>query len=190
PSRDPPGLDAFVRASVRKARSTDPLESFRGTLGEALLVDAAQGRLHEWLWQNDRNAMMSGLENRSPFLDYRLAPLMLSGYRDKYVGPWNKHELRSLFAAFVPLPTQWRRDKQGFRWVYSRFLRRNRADVLELIAGSTILRERIDVDRLLDRARADDGHLGSSLLERMLCIAGLEQTMGFTLNERGERKAA
>ena len=136
--------------------------------------------MHEWLWQNDRNAMMSGIENRSPFLDYRLAPFMHSGYRDKFVGGWNKHELRSLFAAFVPLPTQWRRDKQGFRWVYSRFLRQNRKDVLELVASSEILRQSVDVDRLLDRARSSDNYLGSSLLERMLGIAGLEQTLGLS----------
>lgn len=89
-----------------------------------------------------------------------------------------KYELRSLFPAFVPLPTQWRRDKQGFRWVYSRFLRHNRSQVLELIAGSSILPKRVDADRLLDRARSDDSCLSSSLVERMLCIAGLEQTMG------------
>jgi asparagine synthase (glutamine-hydrolysing) len=189
-ARDPADLDAFVRPSVRVAHSTDPLESFRGTLGEALVVDAAQGRLHEWLWQNDRNAMMSGIENRSPFLDYRLASFMLSGYRSKFVGCWNKHELRSLFSTFVPLPTQWRRDKQGFRWVYSRFVRRNRDEVVELIARSRILPECIDVDRLLERARADDAYLVSSLMERMLCIAGLEETMGLTLAASAARKVA
>ncbi len=182
-AEDPADLDTFVRSSVREADSSDPLDDYRGTLAEALVKDAAHGRLHEWLWQNDRNAMMSGIENRSPFLDYRLAPFMLSGYRDKFVGVWNKHELRSLFSAFVPLPTQWRRDKQGFRWVYSRFLRQNRDQVLELIAGSAILRDRVDVDRLLDRARSHDHYLGSSLIERMLCIAGLEQTMGLGVTE-------
>ena len=178
---DPSDLDTFVRSSVSEAASSDPLESFRGTLAEALVMDAAHGRLHEWLWQNDRNAMMSGIENRSPFLDYRLAPFMHSGYRQKFVGAWNKHELRSLFPAFVPLPTQWRRDKQGFRWVYSRFLRHNRNQVLEIIASSSVLRELVDVDRLLERARSRDNYLGCSLIERMLCIAGLEQTMGMGL---------
>ena len=32
--------------------------------------------------------------------------------------------------------------------------------------------------RLLERARSHDDYLGSSLIERMLCIAGLEHTMG------------
>jgi asparagine synthase (glutamine-hydrolysing) len=190
PTKDPADLGTFVRSSVREASSSDPLESYRGTLAQALVEDSARGRLHEWLWQNDRNAMMFGIENRSPFLDYRLAPFMHSGYRDKFVGPWNKHELRSLFAAFIPLPSQWRRDKQGFRFVYSRFLRQNRNDVLELIASSTMLRQRVDVERLLDRARSHDSYLASSLLERMLCIAGLEQTMQFSATDTPALKVA
>lgn len=175
-SEDPPDLDAFVRPGVRDAPSGDPLAGFQGDLAQALVCDAGRGRLHEWLWQNDRNAMMSGIENRSPFLDYRLAPFMASGYRNKFVAGWNKHELRRVFP--VALPTQWRRDKQGFRWVYHRFLRNNRDQVLQVIAASAILPERVDVARLLDLARRDDAYLGCSLLHRMLCIAGLEQSSG------------
>ena len=55
--------------------------------------------------------------------------------------------------------------------------------MLELIAGSVVLRHRVDVDRLLDRARNDNQYLGSSLVERMLCVAGLEQTMGLGVAE-------
>src|SRR5262249_40887316 len=94
-----------------------------------------------------------------------------------------KHELRSLFTAFTPLPTQWRREKQGFRWVYSRFLRHNRAPMLELIAASRILPRHVDVHRLLDLARTRNDYLRSGLLERMLCIAGLEATMGVSSAE-------
>lgn len=174
---DPPDLDHFVQPGVRDAPSCDALAHFQGSLGEALVRDAAQGRLHEWLWQNDRNAMMSGIENRSPFLDYRLAPYMASGHRHGFIGRWNKPLLRNLFP--VPLPTQWRRDKQGFRWVYHRFLRNHREQVLELIAASRILPQRVDVARLLDAARQDPAYLGSSLVHRMLCIAGLEQVCDF-----------
>jgi asparagine synthase (glutamine-hydrolysing) len=78
----------------------------------------------------------------------------------------------------VALPTQWRRDKQGFRWVYNRFLRHNQDQVLQLIAASTILPERVDVGRLLGAARRDPQYLGCSLLHRCLCIAGLEATCG------------
>jgi asparagine synthase (glutamine-hydrolysing) len=78
------------------------------------------------------------------------------------------------------LPTQWRRDKQGFRWVYHRFLQNNRAQVLELVAGSRLLRDRVDVPRMLDAARRDDSYLECGLLQRMLCLAGLEETMGLS----------
>jgi asparagine synthase (glutamine-hydrolysing) len=173
-AEDPADLDTFVQAGVRDAPGRDLLASFRGTLAQALVLDASEGRLLEWLWQNDRNAMMSGIENRSPLLDLRLAPYMASGYRNGFAGRWNKPLLRGAFA--VPLPTQWRRDKQGFRWVYHRFLRNHRAQVLELIAASRILPERVDMARLLDAARRDPAYLGSSLLHRMLCIAGLEHS--------------
>ena len=176
-TEDPHDLDSFVPVSVRQAGNTDPLADFDGTLSQALVCDAARGRLHEWLWQNDRNAMMSGIENRSPLLDHRLAPYMHSGYQRKFVGPWNKHELRALFPAFVTLPTQWRRDKQGFRWLYSRFLRSNRQQVLELVASSRVLHDRVEVGRLLDAANRDDRYLECSLLQRMLSIAGVEQAM-------------
>ncbi len=177
-AEDPLDLDSFVVPDVSQAPCQDVLQGFAGSLAQALVADSAQGRLHEWLWQNDRNAMMSGIENRSPLLDYRLAPYMQSSYREKFVGRWNKHELRMLFPAFVQLPTQWRRDKQGFRWVYGRFLRGNRAKVLELIDSSRILPERVHVRRLLDAARKDEVYLGCGLLHRMLCVAGLELTMG------------
>ena len=157
---------------------SDALEGFQGNLGDALVRDAALGRLPEWLWQNDRNAMASGIENRSPLLDHRLAPWMHSAMRNKFEGPWNKLELRALFSQFKPLPTQWRRDKQGFRWVYNRFLRSNRSAVLELVASSRLLPDRVDVSPLLEAARRDDVVLECGLLQRMLCIAGLEETMG------------
>ncbi|MCY7305108.1 MAG: asparagine synthase (glutamine-hydrolyzing) [Rhodoferax sp.] len=182
---DPPGLDAYLDQSVLLAPVNDPLKHWDGTLGAALVRDAAIGRLPEWLWQNDRNAMMSGIENRSPLLDHRFAPFMHSGAQAKFSGPWNKFELRNLFARFEPLPTQWRRDKQGFRWVYNRFLRSNRDAVLELVAGSRILPDRLDVSRLLQRARHDDATLESSLLQRCLCVAGLEQATGLVAAAAG-----
>lgn len=177
-SEDPDDLDEFVHPGVLQARRVDPLRDFQGPLAEALVLDAGAGRLQEWLWQNDRNAMTHGIENRSPLLDFRLAGAMHSGFRRKFVGPWNKHELRMAFDGFVPLPTQWRRDKQGFRWVYHRFLQNNRAQVLELVAGSRLLRDRVDVPRMLDAARRDDRYLECGLLQRMFCLAGLEETTG------------
>ncbi|MEO6624597.1 MAG: asparagine synthase-related protein, partial [Burkholderiaceae bacterium] len=178
PEGEPASVCRFLQPSVLRAPVKDALAGFQGSLGDALVCDAAAGRLPEWLWQNDRNAMASGIENRSPLLDHRLAPWMHSAMRNKFSGPWNKLELRELFSIFQPLPTQWRRDKQGFRWVYNRFLHANRSAVLELVASSRLLPDRVDVSPLLDAARHDDAVLECGLLQRMLCIAGLEETMG------------
>ena len=177
-TEDPPDIDSFVQREVLCARRVDPLLDFNGTLTEALVADASRGRLQEWLWQNDRNAMAYGIENRSPLLDFRLASFMQTDFRRKFTGPWNKHELRIAFSRFVPLPTQWRRDKQGFRWLYHRFLQSNRSQVLELVASSRLLPRRVDVKRLLNAASRQDSYLECGLLQRMLCVAGLEQTMG------------
>lgn len=175
---DPPALSRQIDPSVFDAAATDSLESFDGPLTAALLHDATQGRLPEWLWQNDRNAMASGVENRSPLLDHRLAPYMRTPMQGKLSGPWNKLELRRAFDHFTPLPTQWRRDKQGFRWVYFRFVRANRAAVLDLVGASRLLPPRVDAAAVVDAARRDDAVLDSVLLQRMLCIAGLEASMG------------
>jgi hypothetical protein len=36
------------------------------------------------------------------------------------------------------------------------------------------------VPRMLDTARRDDSYLECGLLQRMLCLAGLEETMGLS----------
>lgn len=176
--KDPPGLSRHVNPAVFDAAANDSLDSFQGTLSQALVHDATRGRLPEWLWQNDRNAMASGVENRSPLLDHRLAPYMRTPMQGKMSGPWNKLELRRAFDRFIRLPTQWRRDKQGFRWVYHRFLRANRSAVLQLVTASQLLPTRVNVRAIIDAARHDNAVLDSVLLQRMLCIAGLEAAMG------------
>jgi asparagine synthase (glutamine-hydrolysing) len=173
-------LRAYCSSQVLNAPTSDPLERLDAPLTEALVIDATRGRMQEWLWQNDRNAMLAGTENRSPFLDYRLLPFVKTGYAAKFVGPWNKYELRALFDAFVPLPTQWRRQKQGFRWVFGRFLRQNRAKVAGLIAASSIVRERVDLNSYLQALTRSESCLESDLTQRLLCLAGLEAAMGAT----------
>ncbi len=159
--------------------STDPLEWPRFRFLDALLADVRPGgRLAEWIWHNDRNAMMSGIENRSPLLDYRLAKFIGTGYRHKFRGAWNKHELRSVFDRFVPLPTQWRKEKQGFRWAGRQFIQQNRGEVLDLIAASHTLQHHLDVAAFTNQARRSDTWLRSSLTARLLCLAGLEETIG------------
>lgn len=168
-SLSPGGADLIARAMPG-----DPLAGFPGTLAGALLRDSRSGRMQEWLWQNDRNAMAAGLENRSPFLDHRLAGWATTPYHAKFRGPRNKCELRALFEGFLTLPTAQRLDKQGFRWAYGRFLRQNWQSVAELIRGSATVRrlcrvEALNVDLDQDPALAD-----RSLVQRLIVLAGLE----------------
>ncbi|HXF55207.1 MAG TPA: asparagine synthase (glutamine-hydrolyzing) [Hyphomicrobiaceae bacterium] len=171
-------LEKYCRAAVLGASSSDPLTTRRLGFDEALLADARGGRLQEWMWQNDRNAMLASVENRSPFLDYRLAPFLRTGYRYKFDDGWNKLELRRAFDRFRPLPTQWRREKQGFRWIYGRFFRANRARILDLVSASRILPPVLALSELIDRAHKSEDVLSSELMQRALCIAGLEEAMG------------
>lgn len=173
-----PLLARFCHSDVADAQPADRLARQRLPLANALHFDVTQNLLPEWLWQNDRNAMRAGVENRSPFLDTRLTAHLGSAYRDKFVGRWNKHELRQLFDHFRAVPTQWRREKQGFRWVFARFLRQNRVKVLELIAASTIVRMRIDSAALLDAIATDEELLFSDLTQRCLVLAGVEAATG------------
>jgi len=159
-------------------QSPDPLDRAWPTLHDALVADIQPGgQLGEWLWHNDRNAMMAGIENRSPLLDYRLAAYLGSGYRAKFHRQFNKYELRQVFDQFVPLPTQWRSEKQGFRWNRKAFLRQNRERILELIANSRFLQERFSLRRYLDTARRSDWTLTSSLTGRLLCLAGVDHAL-------------
>jgi asparagine synthase (glutamine-hydrolysing) len=163
-----------IRNQLSRFSPCDPLVALDGTLADALREDALGGRMQEWFWQNDRNAMAYGVENRSPFLDHRLARWMGTGYAAKFSGPWNKREIRRQFARFIELPTATRVEKQGFRWVYGRFFRANRRAVVDMIAASTHARAALADDRLLRAALSGDDVLDHELLHRLTVIAGLE----------------
>ncbi len=173
-AREQSFLKDTVAGTIDTARLSDPLIGFTGTLGEALFLDASAGRMQEWLWQNDRNAMAASIENRSPFLDWRLASFMAAPYSQKFDGAFNKRALRALFDVFTPLPTATRTDKQGFRWVFGRFMRQNRTQILDLIGASPLAARFVDCGRLLRLAAEDDSMLESRLMQRLMVIAGLE----------------
>lgn len=165
----------------RDTHSGDPLAEWRGGYDETVRRDISPGgQLGEWIWHNDRNSMMRGIEGRSPLLDYRLLPWARSGYARKFVQQWNKHELRRLFDALSPLPTQWRQQKQGFRWNGKVFLRENCNAILDVIAGSGYLRGRFDIGKYVSRARSWDKFLVSGITPRLLCLAGLDAALGLS----------
>jgi asparagine synthase (glutamine-hydrolysing) len=145
---------------------------------QALIADAKPGgRLGDWVWHNDRNSMMYSIEGRSPFLDYRLYPFLFSGYKNKFQDEWNKLELRQAFDSFTPLPTQWRAQKQGFRWDGKRFFKNNHKDILNLISQSDALKEVLHVKAFVKACNLYPKLLRSSLGRRATCLAGLETTL-------------
>jgi len=162
-----------------EAPNFDPLAKIDSSFDEALQKDISEGRLLDWLWQNDRNCMQFGLEARSPFLDVSLEPYLYTGYKNKFVRQFNKYELRSVFAQFDPLPTQWRVQKQGFRWSPKKFMISNAKRVMELCSQSNVLRELVpNLPELLDGARNNPKKVSSLAFERMLPIAAVEQQLG------------
>ncbi len=173
-------LTPEARRRVMGMASRDPLFAHQGGLAEALRIDSKAGRMQEWLWQNDRNAMAASVENRSPFLDYRLAAWLDTPYRAKFGGPWNKRELRQLFDRFTPLPTAQRRDKQGFRWAFDHFFRNNLDAVLAMLTGAAATRRFVDAGVFADAVRSGRVGLDSHLLHRLTVLAGLEAS-GFAV---------
>jgi asparagine synthase (glutamine-hydrolysing) len=120
--------------------------------------------------------MMASVENRSPLLDFRLHPFIFSGYNKKYHQCWNKYELRKAFDSFQPLPTQWRSQKQGFRWDGKHFMYQNRKQILELIESSDCLTGMVDTKKLVNIAHKFPKILKSSICKQSLCIAGIEHS--------------
>lgn len=164
------------------ASPLDPLAAFRGSFEETVLHDVSPGgQLGEWIWHSDRNSMMWGVEGRSPLLDHRLIPFIGNGYGMKFHRQWNKYQLRRLFDALTPLPTQWRQQKQGFRWNGKAFLRENRNEILDRITGSSYLNSRYDVKKYAERAKKHERFMLSGVTPRLLCLAGLDAELGMAL---------
>ncbi|MFM9975850.1 MAG: asparagine synthase (glutamine-hydrolyzing) [Beijerinckiaceae bacterium] len=172
-------LDDISARRITTRAPRDPLIGFNGSFNDALRLDATAGRMQEWLWQNDRNAMAWGIENRSPFLDFRLSQYLSTPYSEKFEGPFNKSELRPLFDVFAPLPTAQRIDKQGFRWNYKSFMANNRASMIEILGDSKAVAQLAKADALITSLKEDDTLFDSRLFHRMLVLAGLEAVNAF-----------
>lgn len=164
--------------SIMSSQTTDPLTRLDMGFAQAMCTDVAPGgRLGEWLWHNDRNSMMSSVEGRSPLLDFRLNQFIYTAYDQKFSGVWNKLELRNAFTALTPLPTQWRQQKQGFRWDGKHFLQNNHQSILELISSNKCLTDLdiIDTKKLVAVIRKQPKLLKSTFFKQVLAISGVEK---------------
>ena len=164
--------------NILKTKTLDPIRNPNLKFNEALCQDVSPGgRLGEWIWHNDRNSMMNSVESRSPFLDCELHSFINSGYKNKFHEDWNKYELRKVFDRFTPLPTQWRKEKQGFRWDGKHFFYNNKDRITELIQGSEILKEYAHKDLFCNAATMIPKIFRSSIGKRFLGVAGIEYMM-------------
>jgi len=174
-------FNPFLKIPLKKLLEEKPLDPLKnGALDfeGALCKDISPGgRLGEWIWHNDRNSMMNSVESRSPFLDYELHSFIRSGYQNKFHENWNKYELRKVFDRFTPLPTQYRAQKQGFRWDGKHFFNKNKEQIIELIRKSEVLKEYSNKDFFSNVATQFPKILRSSIGKRFLGIAGVEYMM-------------
>jgi asparagine synthase (glutamine-hydrolysing) len=152
----------------------DPLATITPNLAEAQVSDIFHGRLQDWLWQNDRNSMAFSIESRSPFMDRRLFPYVNAPLNKKFRGEFNKYALRQVFDYVGGAETQWRRQKQGFRYQPNVFLKKNRVNILEYLTESNVVREHfpcLDSDTL-----AADG-TPIALIGKLLAIAAADEAI-------------
>ena len=174
-------LNPFLKLSIKQLANIKTLDPLRNKIlgfDEALYLDTAPGgRLGEWIWHNDRNSMASSVESRSPFLDFELHSFIYSGYKNKFSKNWNKYELRKIFDKFSPIPTQWRAEKQGFRWDGKHFFYNNKEQIIEVIRKSEVLKEYMNRDLFCNFADYFPKLFKSSFAKRALGIAGIEHMM-------------
>lgn len=91
------------------------LEKFVSSPSKALYLDTVKFNLPMLLRFEDRNAMRFGVENRTPFTDYRIvefAHSLPNGY--KFHNGYSKFLLRKILARYICDDIAFRKDKKGF----------------------------------------------------------------------------
>jgi asparagine synthase (glutamine-hydrolysing) len=91
------------------------LEKFVPTPQKALYLDTVKFNLPMLLRFEDRNAMRFGVENRTPFTDYRIVELAHSLPNSyKFYDGYNKFLLRKILTRHIGDDIAFRKDKKGF----------------------------------------------------------------------------
>ena len=109
------------RSAIPLGPLTRPLRATSGALlsGESVQQrqrrDLAELSVPALTHNEDRTSMDWSREIRLPFLDHRLAELLVPAPAEqKLHRGWTKFPLRAAIAPMVPAAIAWRRDKQGF----------------------------------------------------------------------------
>lgn len=85
--------------------------------------------------------MSYSIEARSPFMDREQFRYLSLPAAQKFRGGFNKFMLRKMFDFTGKSETQWRRQKQGFRYRPDYFVAANRAQIIDYIAGHNYTNE-------------------------------------------------
>jgi len=120
------------------------------------------------LYVNDQNAMMFSIENRSPFLDYRLAKFINVADSEKLKNGFNKYFLRKAMPNNISDDIRWRPEKVGMGTSLF-FSRNNYKQISETIFESQLLRSLIDLEKIkMEHKNSMAGDLSGNFMLRQL----------------------
>jgi asparagine synthase (glutamine-hydrolysing) len=124
-------------------------ESFR-KLDELQILEIGTLQLPHLLRYEDRNSMRHSIETRLPFLDYRVVEAGISlRPQIKISDGWTKYVLRKAVDGILPPDVTWRTNKLGFEAPEKTWLTQHQEAMKREVAGSSILREICDRQRVL-----------------------------------------
>jgi asparagine synthase (glutamine-hydrolysing) len=125
------------------------VESFR-RVEDLQMFEITTLQLPHLLRYEDRNSMRHSIETRLPFLDYRLVEFCVSiAPQFKIREGWTKYVLRRAMEQILPSEVTWRKDKMGFAAPERTWIGGATKLMKAEIAGSRILAEIAQRDRLL-----------------------------------------
>lgn len=152
-----PELQQYVDSGMRQLEGVyAPTRNFRDQLNRVLYADYCFTLPYDMLAKMDYASMRSSLENRSPFLDYRVAELIIRvDSHEKATLSQSKRILRSAFADLIP-PVIARRPKKGFEMPISAWLRKEmREEVRTSLEALPSMFERAKVNSILEEQKVD-----------------------------------
>ena len=153
-------LDTLSPALLRHDKLSLPEPCLRGELSRRLFLEAFYETIPASLRAEDRNCMAFSIENRVPFLDYRLAEFCFSlPNRYKIRDGVTKWILRESMKGIMPEKVRTRLDKTGHNAPFDEWIRNeNRAEFESLLAEKSFVNtEFYDHAKLRKRFAA---HLG------------------------------
>lgn len=167
-SRVPGGLD--LRTTLKRHFLAD-----ESSLQEMQCKALFNGAIPYYLLVNDGVSMASSVENRSPFMDYRLFKYLWLEDRWKFRGGMNKYLLRSSIPEVVRPGVRWRQHKQGFGYSPGYFMSRYAGQVEDMVMGSGLVRQLYDVDAVRTQWKSAQPGLSSHLMRAFFFISLLDE---------------